>query len=95
MIIIKEGDPEKARASRIYVFACSVCGCEFEADEDDECIKERSALLGYIAAACPCCGEKCCGRSKLLCNKPVVQVEGCGARKGWLIFGRIRRRKHE
>ena len=62
MFILKGGDPEKLPELR--VFACPVCGCEFEMSVF-EYMPDYSRGERDTRATCPCCG-KCVYGGKLV-----------------------------
>lgn len=55
--ILRKGDPE--RLKRTIRFGCKICGCVFEADQDEykrQYYSQREAFGGH-EIKCPCCGK--------------------------------------
>lgn len=52
--VVKEGDPNRLKASKR--FQCDECGCVFEADKD-EYQSDMQYNTMYFYCECPCCGK--------------------------------------
>lgn len=62
MNILVPGDLEKAKLKYLVVrtFACHVCGCKFEADNNEYQIEVSRAPVPHdeFFAECPCCKNR-------------------------------------
>ena len=54
MEIIKEGEPDKIKETRM--FSCDHCGCIFKADKNEYATGSQYNEL-YHSCKCPCCSQ--------------------------------------
>ena len=56
MVIIKQGDPSKAKGE--FYFECRECGCVWRADRGDSGLEISPPFVEmYAYMDCPCCGK--------------------------------------